>query len=261
MTETHEIVVLKPKPKAEEILRLTAEYFDARGRDYDSFEAATPKRDLFTESVDRIIGESFATNPRISTVLSVACGTGRRELDIQRYAQRDLDFTGVEISAEMAELSRSRGFTVVEGSWPDVELPSHNYDSALVLSAFGHVPTQKMRIKFLQVIAAALSPNAPLFFDVLNLNDQNEWGPRIKSLFHSDSLAESGFDIGDVLYRKIGEPEVCFYHYFTAEEIQSLLSLSGFELTKLWCIGYGDNFGEVMESGNGAFLVQAKKQG
>jgi SAM-dependent methyltransferase len=261
MAETHEILILKPKPKAEEILRLTAEYFDARGRDYDSFEAATPKRDLFTESVDKIIGESFAANPTVSSVLSVACGTGRRELEIQRYSERDLSFTGVEISAEMAELSRSRGFDVIEGSWPDVELPNHNFDSALVLSAFGHVPTQEMRVKFLQRIAQALSPNAPLFFDVLNLNDQNEWGPKLVSLFATESQSENGFDLGDVLYRKIGEPEVCFYHYFTSEEIQSLLSQSGFELTKLWCIGYGDHFGEVMDSGNGAFLVQAKKAG
>lgn len=261
MAETHQIIIQKPKPEAPELLRLTSEYFDARGRDYDNFEAITPKRDLFTESVDILIGQSFSEDKNVCNVLSIACGTGRRELDISKQAGRNLSFTGVEISQEMAALSRNRGFTVVEGSWPDVELSEQNYDAALVLSAFGHVPTESYRIRFLQKIFEVLSPNASLFFDVLNLHDKNEWGPRIQEVYKSESLSECGFDEGDVLYQKIGEPEVCFYHYFTEQEIQALLTQSGFELLDLKCIGYGSRFGELVETGDGAYLVHARKAG
>lgn len=260
MAETHQIVIQKPKPQADELLRLTAEYFNARGKDYDQFEAATAKRDLFTDSVDRLIGTSLSLNSKIKNVLSVACGTGRREIDISKYADRNLTYTGVEISHEMAELSRQRGFFVVEGSWPDVEIERSDFDAALVLSAFGHVPSEAHRIEFLTRISEVLSPEAPLFFDVLSLNDRNEWGPRIQEIYKRENLKNFGFDEGDVLYQKIGEPEICFYHYFTEEEIWDLLNKSGFEFFDLKNVGYGTRFGEIVESGEGAFLVQAKRK-
>jgi SAM-dependent methyltransferase len=261
MADTHEIVIIKPKPASEEILRLTAAYFDARGVDYDAFEEATPKRDLYIESVNKIVGGVFENKSDLRHILSVACGTGRRELEIEKYSKKKLDFVGVELSAKMAELSRSRGLSVVQGSWPDVQLPNMNYDAGLVLSAFGHVPDQKMRVKFLSKLADSLKPGAPLFFDVLNLDDKKEWGPRIAALYETNSMGESDYSIGDVIYRKIGEPELCFYHYFSADELKSLLLQTGFELSNIWRIGYGDCFGELMTSEDGAFLVQARKAG
>jgi SAM-dependent methyltransferase len=234
MAETHEIVIIKPKPDSEEIYRLTAQYFNAIGLSYDAFEETTPKRDLFTECVNKLVGEVFEKESNITILLSVACGTGRRELEIERYSKKKLNFLGVELSSKMAELSKGRGISVVYGRWPDVELPAKNYDAGLVLSAFGHVPDQKLRVEFLRKLADSLRPGALLFFDVLNLNDKNEWGPRISALYESNAMSEGGYSLGDVIYRKIDSPELCFYHYFSFDELKSLLIETGFELGNLW---------------------------
>lgn len=261
MAETHEIVVMKPKPSPDEIIRLTTEYFNARGRSYDHFDSVTPKRDLFTERVDTVVGHSFGEHHSIQKVVSIACGTGRRELDISRIANRSIEFYGVEASPEMAQLARNRGLHVLTGSWPDVELPAGQFDAAIVLSALGHVPSEEFRVRFLAKIREALVPDAHLFFDVLNLKDQTEWGPRIEWIHAAESLQLNGFDAGDVMYRKIGEPEICFYHYFTVEEISSLLTKSGFKLVRVLHIGYGRKSGEVLSSEDGALLIEARKAG
>ena len=197
-TQTHEIAVIKPKPTSEEIIRLTSEYFDAKGREYDQFEKTSPKRDLFTEKVDQLIASVYSADPSINSILSIACGTGRRERDIESLSGRPLNFSGVEISPEMCRLAAERGIEVTQGSWLVTRPLKKLFDSALLLSAFGHVPSQNERRAFLQKIGSHLKDGASLFLDVLNIEDKSEWGPKIDELFLKENLQSHGFDRGDI---------------------------------------------------------------
>jgi SAM-dependent methyltransferase len=255
--ETHEIVIIKPKPSSDEIERMTSRYFDAKSREYDQFENVTLKRDLFTEKVDQLIAAEYKNNPKVNNILSIACGTGRREKEIEKLTGRTLNFTGVEISPEMLKLASARGLKVKKGAWLQIPSLDRTFDSAILLSAFGHVPTSEDREKFLTKIAEHLSPGASLFLDVLNIDDQFEWGPKIDTLFSKENLGSYSFDRGDVFYRKIGEPEVCFYHYFSTGEIKSLLQKSEFTSKNLWYVGYGASFGEIKTSAaEGAIFIE-----
>lgn len=132
----------------------------------------------------------------------------------------------------------------------------------MLLSAFGHVPSRNERFAFLMKAANHLKDGASLFLDVLNIEDKSEWGPTIDELFIRENLELHGFDRGDVLYRKIGEPEVCFYHYFSTGELTDLLHEAGFTVKNRWYIGYGEAYGEVKSSSSdGAIFIEATKQG
>jgi SAM-dependent methyltransferase len=259
--QTHEIVIQKPKPADEVLINLTAQYFDARGRSYDKFERDTAKRDLFTESVNKLIAQELQERSGISSILTVACGTGRREREIESLTGRPLQFHGVEVSKEMAQIVADRGLDVVCGDFLEADLPEgENYHAAFVLSSFGHVPSLRRRNLFIEKIRKSLAADGLLFLDVLNLDDVDEWGPELRRMFADEQLDGAGFEPGDVMYRKIGEPEICFYHYFTSEEISRLLDANGFSTESLRYIGYGKHFGEVQDSAErGAIFIVAKK--
>jgi SAM-dependent methyltransferase len=260
-TQTHEIVLIKPKPTSAEIIRLTSEYFDAKGREYDTFEMSTQKRDLFTEKVNKLIALAYSSDSTISNILSIACGTGRRECEIKELTGKNLSFTGIEISVEMCKLAAKRGIHVTQGSWIEIPPLKTKFDSALLLSSFGHVPSQSERLAFLSKISSHLKDGASLFLDVLNIEDESEWGPNIEELFLSENMKSHGFDRGDVLYRKIGEPELCFYHYFSTKELENLLHSAGFIVSNLWYIGYGESYGEIQTSSTrGAIFIKATKK-
>lgn len=261
MAATHETAYLRPKPSDDEIVRLTSEYFDAQGSSYDDFERSTEKRRLFTATVNRLAAKGLAALRKPSAVLSVACGTGRRELEIAAMLKQPISYTGVELSLEMCQAASRRGIRAVCGSWLDVELePNSRFDAALVLSAFGHVPSREKRAAFLSKTADVLKQDAPLFLDVLNLRDENEWGPELSKTYDAEKLSAAGFERGDVMYRKIGHPEICYYHYFTIDELADLCGQAGFSIANVWYIGYGARYGELLEDDHsGAILIEAKR--
>lgn len=259
MSKTHEIVVVKPKPSSAELTRLTAEYFKAQAANYDSFDHSVSKRQQFTHAVNTRIANKLSENANIESVLSVACGTGRREQEIETLTGKPLDFLGVELSPEMAGVAVKREMTVVQGAWPDVDIGKSVFDAAFVLSALGHVPCASERILFLQKIGTHLRKNGILFFDVLNIDDVDEWGPEVRKVFEKEELEKHGFELGDVMYRKIGFPEVSYYHYFSLSEVQELLSKAGFEIKEICYLGYGKQYGQETDAKHGAMLVRAEK--
>lgn len=259
MSKTHEIVVVKPKPSSAELIRLTAEYFNAQGVTYDSFDHSVSKRQEFTQAVNTRIASYLREDADIKSILSVACGTGRREQEIETLTGKPLDFLGVELSPEMAGVAVKREMKIVQGAWPDVDIGKTVFDAAFVLSALGHVPRVSERILFLQKIGTHLRKKGALFFDVLNIDDVDEWGPEVRKVFEEEELEKHGFELGDVMYRKIGSPEVSYYHYFSLSEVEELLSKAGFEMKEICYLGYGKHYGQETDADHGAMLVRAEK--
>lgn len=260
MAQTHEILLIKPKPSSSEISRLTADYFNAKGRTYDIFEKESDKRDLFTESVNRLIAADLLKRPQVEKLLSIACGTGRREKEIECLIQRKLNFLGIEISASMASLAEERGLRCINADFVQLEELNKSFDAAFILSSFGHIPDFESRSLYLRKLHSLLIPGAVIYLDVLSLEDENEWGPQIIYLHEKENLGEQGFELGDVLYRKISEPEICFYHYFRLDELRELLSNSGFRICQEYFPGYGKDFGQLKHSAKeGAIFIIAER--
>lgn len=258
MAETHEIVILETKPASESILKQIVAYFDAQAADYDLFTETSEKRKLYLNSVEQIIGDRLK-GLKIRNMLSIACGTGSRENGIKVIAGYDFKLIGVDVSAPMCERANKLGLNVFHSSWLECNLKGFQFDAIIYLHSFGLVPRAEERSLEIKKVAAHLIPGGHFFVDVLNIDDKTEWGPKIKDLYESQSLKKFGYDLGDVFYKKIGSSEISFFHYFTQKEMCDLLETCGLKLQAIHFLGYGQHFGQLVPSDQGAMLVEAVK--
>jgi 2-polyprenyl-3-methyl-5-hydroxy-6-metoxy-1,4-benzoquinol methylase len=71
------------------------------------------------------------------TVLEVGCSTG---LFLAAATQRGAIVTGLEPEKEKADLARAKGFTVIDGFFPDALNPEQRFDLIFFNDVFEHLP-------------------------------------------------------------------------------------------------------------------------
>jgi ubiquinone/menaquinone biosynthesis C-methylase UbiE len=258
MQVTHETVLVEKKPSDEQIRILVRDYFEAEAKHYDTFNSNTEKRKLFINSVDEIVAR-YIEKTQSKQILTIACGTGNREVRIESLAGKQLDYVGVDISAEMCRQATRAGINTINSDWLAANLGNKIFDSVFYLHAFGLVPSRAARILELKKINQHLEIGGRIYLDVMNLSDQYEWGPDLKKQFERLSLEKRGYEKGDVFYRRIGAAETSYFHYFEEAELESLFNNSGFIIKNRHYIGCGQYFGKEVGSQEGAILVIAEK--
>lgn len=252
--ETHEFRYIKPKPEPDLLYEMVKNYFNLEANIFDKFTEKTGKRREYTKAINALIARRL---PKICKILSIGCGTGSRELEIQKLSGQNYEICGVEISSEMAEIAIRNGISCETSNWLEVT-PKEKFDAVLFLFAFGHLATSADRKKALQNVRKSLKKGAPFFMDVLNIDDKNEWGPKIKTEFQKSDLIKAGYELGDVLYSKIGDKKISYWHYFSKDEIDSLLKSVDFHEIQYAYINYGSDSGKLVGPGEGSIFVEAR---
>lgn len=260
MARTHEMIFFDKKPADIIIEKMIVDYFDSEAESYDGFNSNTKKRKLFLESIDSLIASDIKRRSDIQKVLSIASGTGAREQNIFNFPNNAISLLCLDASKEMCNLARQKGFEVIEADWLKAELNGKTFDATLFLYSLGLIPSRSQRVKALKKIAKHLKKGGMLYFDVMNLNDQKEWGPEIKQQFENKRLDESGYELGDVFYRRIGAAEVSFFHYFTIQEIVTLLDEAGFLCLERLFIDSTTEYGKIVGQDEGAILIFAQRK-
>lgn len=260
---SYEMVTPIPKPDANQIERLVAEYFDSEAAHYDEFDEEVPRRKLITARVNQIIADDLSTNDIVpQSILSVACGTGRRELEIRQLSGLDYKITGTDISPQMCNEATGNGLEVVCGQWPSVAslLPQSEFNNVLFLYTMGLLPSRERRVNALSGFNRELKHHGTLYFDVESLNDKYDWGSKAKERYAGEDLGSHGYEIGDVFYKKVGGEHLSFFHYCSEAELIQLLGQAGFETGRVWYIGYFHRSGEIVDSEReGSLLIKARK--
>jgi ubiquinone/menaquinone biosynthesis C-methylase UbiE len=254
MAETHEIVLIPKKPSSAEINQWVRDYFEIEAQGYDEFTHTANKRKNFVGTVNSLVAEELKKQSTVSKALAIACGTGAREKSIFDSIGTKPQITGVDVSPQMCSLAAKNGLHTLASSWLDADLNKQVFDAAFYLHSFGLASNTHDRKSELQKIAQHLKSSAPLFIDVLNLNDTYEWGPQIQKMWQENDLAKTGLELGDVFYRRIGKTNISFYHYFSATEMRGLLEDAGFAIKQVFYIGYGARYGEIVGPNEGAML-------
>jgi SAM-dependent methyltransferase len=264
-SDTHEMYFPIPKPSLTEIEGMLARYFDGHAGSYDEFDAASQRRSLYTAGVNRIIAEDLKRGVAPSLdILSIGCGTGRRETEIAALLAPQIlaRLHGVEHSSAMASNARARGIQCDVSAWPDEPegWGTGLFDVVLHLFAFGHVPTHTRRVLSLQRMRARLKPGASIYLDVFNLDDKTEWGPMIRQAFCNLDLGQNGYECGDFFYRRVGSDDPSYIHYFAEDELRGLCQDAGLRVADTWYVGYANRAGEVLGDKNEG-LILLKLQG
>jgi SAM-dependent methyltransferase len=256
---THQLFPIVPKPSAAAIRKLVNVYYQEQASDYDAFDQNMDFRRKYNDAINQIIADHIKEMPEVGRVVDLACGTGRRALDIRKRTQIDYQLCGIDLSAEMIEVAQARGLEARRGDWVDVDIPPAYASAVTFLYACGHIPNEEERRKSLLKIHRTLKPGGLLFFDVFNVNDPNEWGPQAIDAFEREQLAEFGYERGDIFYRKRGREEVAFLHYFSEDQLRVVLAETGFEIVKLLHVGYRKQAGQILAHKEGCILVIAQQ--
>jgi len=257
---SHRIVPIIPKPKSDLIQEMLGAYYSEQASVYDMFDLRDSSRKNYVERIDELIAIEWKDLIRPQKVLMVACGTGRRAEQIRNMSGIDPQITGVDMSAEMCDIARSRRVDAIASNWEDADIPDDHFDTATFLYAFGHVPNRAARKKALEKVYNKLKPGGSLFFDVFNAMDINEWGPNALENYFRNHLYEFGYERGDVFYKKVGGNTIAYLHYFYQDEIHELLNDAGFRVEYIKHVGYVHRSGELLASANeGSLFIKATK--
>lgn len=252
--ETHEFRFIKPRPSPSELYEMIKTHFDFEAPGYDRFDEKNEKRRLYTSSINQLIVRNI---PKIQKALSIACGTGRRDLEMRSLSKQNYDISGVELNSEMAKIAERNGLKCEVSNWIDSKLQG-SFDAIFFLYAFGAFPDSRQRLTALQKARALLKDGSPLYLDVLNIDDENEWGPKIKREFIITDLADAGYELGDILYSKIGDVRLAYWHYFSTDEIEDLVKQAGFKKIEIKYVGYGKHPGKIVGPTEGAIYLEAR---
>lgn len=258
---THRILPIVPKPESPAISKMLDEYYREQASSYDHFDTRHDSRKAYTEKINNLVADALKQESKLDAVLTLACGTGRRALDIRKASGRVYRLVGVDLSNEMVSIARSRGVDAIQGNWINV-LPDkpEAFDAATFLYAFGHLPTQEERLVALKKINQWLRPGGKLFLDVFNVEDDYEWGPNALKVYKEYALDKANYEKGDVFYKKAGGEAIAYLHYFSDEEISDLLEAAGFKVNEIYHIGYVKHAGEILDEEDGTLFIVAEKQ-
>lgn len=256
--QSHRTVPLIPKPDPDTIRDMIMGYYQEQASQYDDFDRLHPSRRRYTETVNALIAKDLRCRESVEKVLAIACGTGRRALDIRDDSGHAYDITCVDLSEEMCCQASERGVETRVGPWLQVEVPEGAYDAVTFLYAFGHLPTHEERQLAMDKMARSLKPGGAVYLDVFNVADENEWGPRALETYDSLDLQHYGYERGDVFYQKAGGREISFLHYFTEEALREMAEQSGLSVAWIRHIGYVHRSGEELtDDTHGSLLLKA----
>ncbi|MEO0584755.1 MAG: methyltransferase domain-containing protein [Bacteroidota bacterium] len=258
---SHLIHPIIPKPNSQKIGEMVGAYYCEQAEQYDQLDHEHPCRQAYTDTINALIAENLRAKAGVQRMLHVACGTGRRALDIRRQSGKDYHITGVDISAKMCQVASAKDIELINEGWVDVELdPAIRFEAASWLYAFGHLSRHEVRLAALEKLHRHMHPGGHLFMDVFNVNNRFEWGPFAVRTFNRMRLDRYGYESGDVFYRRAHGQEIAYLHYFEWEEIKSLLEEAKFEIETIHNIGYAKNPGQIVEDPNeGFFFIVAKR--
>ncbi len=248
--KSHVILPVFPKPNSLKIMEMNKSYYNEQAYIYDQLDQENPIRNAYTSSIDNKIANDLKKSEfPIHKVLDIATGTGRRPLKIRKLSGLDYEIQGVEASEEMVKKAKENGLDVIFAHWTDFNLEEKApYDAITLLYGFGHIPDNQTRLKLLKHINKHLKIGGSFYFDVFNINNENEWGPTCIEQFHNLHQEKCGYQLGDVFYRRTDGDRLAYLHYFDKKEIIHLLEETGFEIKLIQTIGYINSPGEEMNS-------------
>jgi ubiquinone/menaquinone biosynthesis C-methylase UbiE len=259
-TETHVIIPIIPKPSCSDISSMITAYYEEQASEYDDLDSAHSKRSLYLETINSLVGNDLKSLRNVSKLLEIACGTGRRAIEIRDMSGLRYEILGVDISQHMCNIAALRGIEkVINSDWTTVKLEEYEqFDAATFLYSFGHISSHKDRVASLRKVGKHLKLNAPLYLDVFNIDDQNEWGKEIKEKYIENDLGSFGYDVGDVFYKKINGKATSYLRYFGKDEICDLLTSCDFLVESVHYVGYAESSGKLLEQADqGKFFIKA----
>lgn len=248
-----------PRPTETQIQSDLELYYSEQASSYDELDIQNRNRANYLNTINQLSSNSLA-EIEAKRVLHIACGTGRRAKEIKQSSKLDYQIIGVDMNPKMSALAANNVDQIFNERFLNLqESLLGEFEAIFNLYAFGHLTNQKNRELLVAKVFELLKPGGRFHVDVFNLSDASEWGPEIKRLSNKLHLLDYGYQEGDAFYRRKHGNYNTYLHYFSKEEITSLLENAGFTILSIDVIGYNQQSGELLSNENGKYFIVAEK--
>jgi len=175
-------------------------------------------------------------------ILDLGCGNGQF---FEVFKDSEVDYFGIDNSEKMIEIAKKRyprgNFQVADAL--NLPFPANYFDKILSFAVFHHVPSEEIRLNFLEEVKRVLKPNGLLILTVWNLNPFKlifigKWKRilTLSKLTILKILGMSKLDFGDffIAWRNITPRYV---HYFTKRGLKKIAEKAGFLVKEVGILG------------------------
>lgn len=160
-------------------------------------------------------------------ILDVGCGNGRL---LKLLKQKEIKYFGIDNSRELIKKAREKygknKFKVADAL--KIPYDNNSFDLAYSIAVLHIIPSQELRIKFLQEIKRTLKKNSKLILTVWYLYQRKYFFLIIKYSLRKIFL-KSKLDFKDV-YIPWQDKGLRYHHAFTKRELVKLFKKAGFEI-------------------------------
>jgi len=160
-------------------------------------------------------------------ILDVGCGNGRF---FEFCKEKNLDYTGIDSSEKLIEIAQNSypeaKFQVVDAL--SLPFPSNYFDKVYSIALLHHIPSNELRLKFLEGAKRVLKREGLL---ILTVWDLHRWRLIFKFTILK-ILGKSKLDFKDV-FVPWGKTCQRYIHCFTKKELKNLIKKAGFKIKKV----------------------------
>ena len=156
--------------------------------------------------------------------LDLGCGNGRF---YNEFVSRGAEYWGVDSCQKLIEIAQTKYPEANLGVASAFDLPfaAESFDKIYSIAVLHHIPSEELRLKFLQQAKEVLKPNGYLILSVWDLKEK-----RKKRKFNLLAwFWELSLDKGDILLPWYGVKDA-YFHAFELPELISLIKKAGLKI-------------------------------
>lgn len=181
-------------------------------------------------------------------ILDLGCGNGRL---YELLKEKSVDYYGIDNSEKLIEIAKIRypevKFLVADAL--NLPFPDSFFDKVFSIAVLHHIPSEELRLKFLEEIKRVLKPGGLLVATVWDLwQIKTAWNILIQNTFLK-ILGMSKMDFKDVFYPwKSSEKKILvqrYFHLFTKKELENLIKRVDFKVKKSGIIKRGGKYSNI----------------
>lgn len=173
-------------------------------------------------------------------VLDSGCANARMFPAIE---QKGAKYTGIDISKELIDIAKGlypQGEFFVMNSL-DMDFDDNKFDKIFSISVLHHIPSQRLRKKYLQEIYRVLKPKGLVMLRVWDLISNPKYRMITLKFFLQKLVGLNKLDFGDIMIPwKDGEGGILaerYFHCFNKQELKDLFKEVGFKIHKVYFDG------------------------
>jgi ubiquinone/menaquinone biosynthesis C-methylase UbiE len=160
-------------------------------------------------------------------VLDLGCGNGRW---YKIFKEKKVDYFGIDNSEKLIEIAKE-SFPEAKffvGDAMNLPFQDNFFDKVYSIAVLHHIPSDVLRMKFLNEAKRVLKPQGKLVLTVWRFVQKDEIFRLVKYTLLK-ILGVSKLDFKDV-FEPWGKKVMRYYHCFSKKELENLVKKSGFEI-------------------------------